>query len=222
MTSAAVMPGFTSICKTRVGSEGGRRRGPGKRLPRRCRRVLGGVAPVGVGGHRTRVGVVHLTGDQLGIGSRRGTGCRGRPSPERDSCTNPKPAAIHDSGSGRCSVATAALTSPSSTSSTPRLCGSPNSTSPSPASSPGTGLTPRTWATSPLLTGARSSPWTSSSAASPARTCPPSASAPASRQAPARDCGHTWPQRSTRSSLNGSSSRTSAACCPHPPRGPPK
>lgn len=127
-----------------------------------------------------------------------------------------------NSGSGRCSAATAASTSPSSTSSTPERCGSLNSTSPSPASSPGTGPTPRTWATSRPSTGAWSSPWTFSSVGFHARTCPRSASAPASRQGRARDCGHTWPKRSTRFNLNGSSSRTSAGCCPHPPRGTPQ
>jgi len=59
-------------------------------------------------------------------------------------------------------------------------------------------------------------------AASHAKTCPPSASAPASRQVRARGSGRTWPQPSTRSSPSGSSSRTSAGCCPHPRHGHPQ
>ncbi|GAA2524005.1 hypothetical protein GCM10010407_12620 [Rarobacter incanus] len=54
------------------------------------------------------------------------------------------------------------------------------------------------------------------------KTFPPSASAPASRLARARVCGRTWPRPSTCSSQNGSSSRTSAGCCPHPRHGHPQ
>lgn len=60
-----------------------------------------------------------------------------------------------DSGSDRCSAATAASTSPSSTSSTPEQYGSPNSTSPSPGSSPTTDPTHRTSVTSRPSTGAK-------------------------------------------------------------------
>lgn len=42
----------------------------------------------------------------------------------------------------------------------------------------------------------------------------PSASASARRQALARGCGRTWPQPSACSNPNGTSSRTSEGCCP--------
>ena len=155
--------------------------------------------------------LVHLTGDQPGIRTQRtGVGVARHSEP---SCTTRK-TSRRDSRSGRCSAATAASTSPPNTPSTPKPCGSPNSTNPSPPSSRATGRASRTSATSPPSTGTRSSPWTSSSAASPAKTYPPSANAQASRPAPAPACGRTWPKPSTHSNPNGSSSRTSEGCCP--------
>lgn len=73
--------------------------------------------------------LVHLTGDQPGIRTRRTAAGVTRHS--EPSCTIRK-TSRYDSRSGRCSAATAASTSPSNTSSTPKPCGSPNSTNPSP------------------------------------------------------------------------------------------
>lgn len=95
---------------------------------------------------------------------------------------------------GHCFLATAASTSPSSTSSTRRPSGSPRS-APCSTSSLVTGLMPRTLATSPQSGGQRLSPWTSSAAGFPARMSPPSGRWRA--WCPARDrvSGRSWPKR---------------------------
>ena len=92
---------------------------------------------------------MHLAGDQPGNGLREGFGSGVTELPE-PSCTSTSLLVAVVYGSGRCSPDTAALTWPSSTSSTPRPSGSPRSTNPSPASSPTTGPTRRTSVTSAL------------------------------------------------------------------------
>lgn len=145
--------------------------------------------------------LVHLGGDPLGVTA----GLRGSPFKEvRPWPISPSSARPRRCVSGRCSPATADLTSPSRKSATLERSGSPRSTNPSRVSSPTTGQTPRTSATSPLSTGTPSHRWTSSAAGSPAKTCRLSGRWPAWHRAPAPASGRIWRQRSMRCNPNGS------------------